>query len=241
MPQRQRAGFFHLLLSGSLLLPVLLTAQPSLAELQSQTWPHTDRQCGEPSPRLLELGDAYHDLNHLSPSSTRADDTLDHATDDEAEQVHRLLQNSQWRSGQGYHSVCRGSADALRLERSIGQLDQIRIRPVAMIMDPVSGADQDWQEARRLQSTLIKLHEYQAEQRLSHTVQITIPADSTVQTSSSGSLISHQSRRRQKTATGSRLRESTLVALYSSGSLVLEQSLYVNGTLAEWHAWHLQR
>lgn len=222
--------------------------------------------CASISPRLLALGDAYFDLpqddrsRSAPPERSRtprwAHDTQHPDSDNTHDPVliDRLLDRlstMRWRAGSGQRLQCLGSADRVREHWQSLQLEDIRLtadtgngnrRSLTHVdRSSLSGFLRSSPSSRRQfdMTLVLNLHEHDEQQHLKRRRSLTLPIQDLTPVDDTTWLITSQQRVRQKTVGGSHLREIVTSALVRQASVLIEQSLHVNGTLAEWSSWEL--
>lgn len=222
IPVHIRAALSALLAGSCVMLPVAAASSS-----ESHTDSSYERHCGALSPRLVVMGDDYFDLD--APSRNEPDTPIAGQLSDEA--LRAALQSERFSFGQGQRTACFGSGDRLHSRSTSTTLHDIESR--------MQIASHHGENHHPQHDTVIKAYEYDEQQRRSRAEWITVPSSAVAIETFSGVLISSLHRQRQHTPKGSYLRETELTALRTADELIIEQNLYVNGTLAEWNTWTL--
>ncbi|ASJ72494.1 hypothetical protein [Granulosicoccus antarcticus] len=177
------------------------------------------QQCGTHSPLFVALGDAYFDLDETHEPG------LTSSTDIEQNKLLSRLSTQRFKDGWGQRVNCTANVGQLQAQASNVLLEDITVR-----RSDLSSPDSE---------ILVTAFEYDEQQKRLRRETVTIPirADKLLQ-SSDDRLVSTL-RHRQATPIGSYLEETHIDAFISSESIIIEQSVFVNGTLAQWHTWHL--
>ena len=204
--------------SGLLISVSLLSGLQAYSGETSQS-KSDQRHCGAASPLLLSLGDAYFNV-----ADTRAEKWLSREAVERNELLSRL-NTMHVTDGSGVRVHCTGSADQVRARLRTVSLEDIESRQTryADVENAIS----------------ITAYEYDRALRRLIRETVTIPArpqdvvhlvDQTLETSS---------RHRKATRIGSYLEETRITASIENNTITIDQSVYVNGTLAQWHTWTL--
>ncbi len=185
----------------------------------------TANQCGAISPLLNSLGDDYFHVDTYSNSSTSQHT---HSIVSEHPVISRL-RTANYKSGTGTRTQCVGSGNAVVARTSTVELKDIRVGKERLGKQHLD------------HNTLLKAYEYDESQRRLRSQTIAIPATASqwLDTGVTPDTIQSNTRRRQGTELGSIFRETALSATHTEQALVIHQSVYVNGTLAEWVTWRL--
>ncbi|MGQ7844214.1 hypothetical protein ACUNV4_07055 [Granulosicoccus sp. 3-233] len=225
-PARYRSALSGLLIAASVSFPAL--SATSFPQTAQYPLPPTDPQCGALSPRLLAMGDNYYRLD--TPSQQNPDSRVSEAISHEALQA--ALLSREYTSGMGQRTDCFGSGDSL----------QPRSRPV--ILQDISRETENGSHSERGQpqaeAIVLKAWEYDERQRRVKAETMVLPLTAIAVETFSGLLINSHQRHRQKTPTGSYLRETELTALQTDDELILQQAVYINGSLAQWSSWQMR-
>lgn len=214
-------------------LSVLLVAATVVFQLPTpnaigyQTTAPAEPTCGSTSPLLLSLGDDYYNVSGSRKDNLR-ESTVPH---DSEGLVLDTLRTQQYQTGHGQRTDCVGSGDALRPLSS-----SITLHDILISIETASHKDQHTLVAS---SVVIHAHEFDDQHKRYRSESMAVPLTSTAIETFSGILISSHQRHRQVTRQGAYLRETELTALRTSDQLILEQNVYVNGTLAQWSTWQL--
>lgn len=122
------------------------------------------------------------------------------------------------RTGYGIHTECFKSSTGVEKRKSVVTLDNISV---------ALKADKDSTHA------VIRAHEYNDKLKRSRLRDIVLPLiDGAVPATAN-------MRKRQNTEVGSYLRETALSITRRVDGFTVQQSIYVNGSLAEWLTWNL--
>ena len=206
-------------------------------------------QCGDISPLLAAMGDAYYDVDftgkyqELEPvefenadlpltqlPESEVTDTERRDTDPQSElqqtELFIALRDTHFKGGTGERTRCFGTEYNGRVETSMVELTDIR----------------QIDRGNRLFSELvIEVQEYEKAQRLlrRESLYLSLAEHTDVAATSDGESVIVNTRRRQATEVGSYLRETAIGATLTKRGVDISQSLYVNGHLAEWFSWSL--
>lgn len=188
-------------------------------------------QCGDLSPLLGSMGDDYFhvedaDFNEPNQYERSHENSLRNPV------IARLLSTT-YRSGTGQRTQCYGSGDSLSARTSDVELEDIYVES-----NSVGRLKTDYRKSPQI--TVLKLFEYDESTQRIRAQSVSIPADAIYQTDANRvETLESNTRRRQGTLQGSIFREESLRATYTNHKLIIQQSLYVNGALAEWVTWQL--
>lgn len=219
-----RAAAAGLLMVASITLPA--TSALSGTTL-SQTY-SADRICGAISPRLIAMGDDYYDLNQ---APRNAQDTT-YPQQLSSDELLAALRSESYGSGEGLRTECFGSSDALSPRSA-----SVILEDIDSVTETSPYSDGDHKEA---QTVVIQAYEYDKQRNRSRKQSLAVPLSAVAIETFSGLLISSHHRQRQATLQGSYLQETELTALQTESELILEQNVFVNGTLSHWNTWRLQ-
>ncbi len=223
-PVRYRSALSGLLVAASFTLPALSAISQEQRPYQV---PSFKQHCGATSPRLLLLGDDYFDLD-VNPQ-----EALDLGATQPLSQEELLtaLQPRRYDAGTGQRTDCFGSGDTLHPRSNTLTLQDIASRTIT---GTHSGENRPGATA-----IVIEAFEYDEQRRTSRSESMSVPITAIAIETFSGLLISSRHRERQATTAGSYLRETELTALRTDNALILEQNVFVNGTLAQWTTWQV--
>ncbi len=177
------------------------------------------RECGAVSPLFLSLGDAYFDIadtrtgKGMSQEAIAQNELLSRLSD-----MHRA-------DGSGIRMQCVGSADQLRARLRTVSLEDVESRRTQY-------ADIDSEIS-------VSAYEYDRPARRLVRATVTIPTRPQDVVHLTAQSLETSSRHRQATRKGSYLQETRIDASISDDTITIDQLVYVNGTLAQWHIWHL--
>lgn len=202
----------------------LLAAATLLVNVQADTARssienHDQRQCGDASPLFLSLGDAYFDLADIPEAAVKS------FADTRKTELISSLTTTTLSDGWGTKVLCVGSADQVRAQRH------------TVTLQDIEGRQSNHPDVERAIS--ITAYEYHKPSRRLAREMIMIPVRSENMIYLDAQTLQTSSRHRQATLAGSYLRESRIDASISGDTLTIDQSVYVNGTLAQWQTWHL--
>lgn len=177
------------------------------------------RQCGTASPLYLSLGDAYFNV-----ADTRAENMGSREAVAQNELLSRLSK-MRVTEGSGVRVVCTGSADKVRARLRTVSLEDIESRQMkyADVENEIS----------------ITAYEYDRPLRRLVRETVTIPTRPRDIIQLDENRLEISSRHRQATRIGSYLEETRITASMEHSTITIDQSVYVNGTLAQWHIWTL--
>ena len=223
-PVRYRSVLSGLLIAASATLPALSAVSQEQQQYKDSSF---EQHCGATSPRLLMMGDDYFDpdVNPLDALDLGASQPLSQ------EELLTALQPRRYDSGTGQRTDCFGSGDTLHSRSNTVTLEDIASKTVT---GTHSGENQTGAGA-----IVIEAFEYDEKRRISRPESMFVPLSAIAIETFSGLLISSRHRQRHVTAAGSYLRETELTALQTDNELILEQNVYVNGTLAQWTTWQV--
>lgn len=213
---------FHSIFKSLLILGFVGAGSVAHAHAHSHARVHAQAQaheCGDTSPRLLALGDAYYDVK----PARKPDGTIYKADsiDKQTNSLLKALDRKKFRSGSGARFECaaRGS-DQIR--RSEFELRDISI--LTAHQDLILKALEDDHESRtvRANSLYLSLREHE----------VNIISDHEL-------LISSRQRQRNINTGFTFFRESELSAVQNASGITLTQTFWVNGQLAGTTTWQL--
>ena len=196
---------------------------------------HDQRKCGTLSPLFLSLGDAYFDF--AKPPGKPAES----AEGIEQNELLSRLTSTRFSEGWGYRVLCKGSADQVRAELHAVSLEDIEVRQTSFPSHrQVSFPSRGQARFPSLENTiLVTAYEYDDSLRHLTRESVTIPTRSEGMLHLAERQLVSSSRYRQRTRTGSYLKEFWINAFIKDDTITIDQSLYVNGTLALWNVWQL--
>lgn len=177
------------------------------------------QQCGVHSPLFLSLGDAYFDLDSANGA------TVTTASDLEKNRLLDRLSEQRFQDGWGFRVDC--------IEGHNQTSEQLSSIALEQITADRSNSSSFGNEIN------ITAFEYDAVLRRLKRETVTIPTDSSKVLHLTENTLVSSSRHRQATPIGSYLEETRTDASMSEASITIEQSVFVNGTLAQWYTWHL--
>ena len=180
-------------------------------------------QCGDISPRLDQLGDQYYDLDD-TPKSDLFKQTI------KPNELIEVLQSTRFRSGYGERTFCFGTS-TLREEVRQFELESFD-RPAINSFNEIT----------------LKAFEHDVKNKFLHRETVFIPLSQTriSTTGDNGFVVNTRHRQpinvldnRIGSRGGAHLREIAIIATSYEGGIEINQSIYVNGYLAEWFTWRL--
>lgn len=185
-------------------------------------------QCGDISPRLDQLGDQYYELDD-TPKSELFKRTI------KPNELIEVLQSTRFRSGYGERTFCFG-ASTLREEVREFELESFE-PPVINSFNEIT----------------LKAFEHDVRNKFLHRETVFIPlSDTSISTTGDYSLVVNTRHRqpidrlttdilnnRIGSSLGAHLREISIIATGNKNGIEINQSIYVNGYLAEWFTWRL--
>ncbi len=180
---------------------------------------HKQRQCGAASPLLLSLGDAYFDI------AGNRNDAVMSPNEIEQNKLLSRLSVMHLSEGSGVRVLCTGSPDQIRAQLHIVSLEDIEGRQTLY-----SGNES---------AISITAYEYDKPSRRLVRETVTIPTRSQDVIHLAGQNLETSTRHRQATRIGSYLEETRIDASIRDNTITIDQSVYVNGTLAQWATWTL--
>lgn len=223
-PVRYRSALSGLLIIASVTLPALSAVSQEQQQHKDSSF---EQHCGVTSPRLLLMGDDYFDLD-VNPREAL---DLGASRQLSKQELMTALQPRRYGSGTGQRTDCFGSGDTLHSRSNAVTLEDIASRTIT---GSRSGENQAGAGA-----IVIEAFEYDEKRRISRPESMSVPLSAIAIETFSGLLISSRHRERHVTAGGSYLRETELTALQTDNELILEQNVFVNGTLAQWTTWQM--
>lgn len=196
---------------------------------------HDQRKCGALSPLFLSLGDAYFDV--AKPPEKPAES----AEGIEQNELLSRLTSTRLSEGWGYRVICKGSADQVRAELHVVSLEDIEVRQTGFPSHrQVSFPSRRQARFPSLENTiLVTAYEYDNSLRNLTRETVTIPTRPEEMLRLAERQLVSSSRYRQRTWTGSYLKEFWINAFIKDDTITIDQSLYINGTLALWNVWRL--
>ncbi len=219
---RYRSSLAAMLIAALASWPAQSVQSREVVDLRS------DRQCGASSPRLLSMGDSYYDLD----LPDEKDHDLNLSGQVSQEKLRSALLSADYSSGHARITDCFGSGDSLQPRTHVTTLHDISGR--------TESRSHYSKSPHRSGAVIFELTGYDQDQKVSRRETLLIPASAVAIDTSSGLLINSGHRHRQKTEKGSYLRETALTALQTDEALIIEQSVFVNGSLAQWTTWRMQ-
>lgn len=181
-------------------------------------------QCGDISPLLSQLGEHYYKLENI-PKSTLENLSI------KPNKLIDSLQSTKFRNGQGTRTLCFG-VSTLREEVREFELESIESAHVNSFNEVV-----------------LKAYEYDTYRKVSRRGSVFIPLSRTNTFLNGENSLVVNKRHRQPISRltnsinvlrGSHLREISITATSSHQGIEINQSIYVNGYLAEWFTWNLE-
>lgn len=177
------------------------------------------RHCGAASPLYLSLGDAYFNVAETRIEYRGSREVVAH------NELLSRLSNMRMAEGSGVRVLCTGSADRVRARLRTVSLEDIESRQIRY-------ADVD-------NEISITAYEYDRPLRRLVRETVTIPTHPQDFIQLAEHALETSSRHRQATRIGSYLKETRITAAMENSTITIDQSVYVNGTLAQWHIWTL--
>lgn len=197
-------------------------------------------QCGDVSALLSELGEQYYELDSIPKSELQG-----YAI--KPNNLINTLQSSSFKHGKGTRTRCFGSLnpDTSTPREKVREFTLEFIEPVTI---------------NSYNEVVLKAYEYETQTRTSHRETVFIPLSSLDlslngdnslevnkrhrQTSNSNNiksgLIINSNLNSSNSLNGTHLREITITATSSYRGVQINQSIYINGHLAEWFTWQLK-
>ena len=172
------------------------------------------------------MGDDYYNVDHRASNSS--DQTAAQQQSLEQNSIFKQLREDRFRSGTGERTRCFGSDANARIETSTVELIDIKQRENTHKSD--KGLVIDAYESSSTDSRLRRESLYLPSTR---NAVINAPKDS--------DMLRVNTRFRQRTRDGSYLRETAISAIPTDYGVEVKQLIYVNGFLAEWSSWSLDR
>jgi len=188
---------------------------------------HDQRRCGALSPLFLALGDAYFDLANTSEKPVESPEAI------EQNELLSRLTSTRFSDGTGYRVLCKGSADQVRAELHDVSLEDIEARQTRF------PERRQTKMPSRKNTILVTAYEYDDSLRHLTRESVTIPTHPDEMLHLAEQQLVSSSRHRQVTRKGSYLRETWINAYIEDDTITIDQSIYVNGTLALWNVWQL--
>ena len=180
-------------------------------------------QCGDISPRLDQLGDQYYDLDN-TPKSQLFKQTI------EPNELIEVLQSTRFKSGYGERTFCFGTS-RLREEVREFELESFE-RPAINSFNEIT----------------LKAFEHDVKNKFLHRETVFIPLSETSISTTGDNGFVVNTRHRQPISirdnriglrSGAHLRGISIIATGNDKGIEINQSIYVNGYLAEWFTWRL--
>ncbi len=188
---------------------------------------HDQRKCGTLSPLFLSLGDAYFDVAKSLGKPAESPEGI------EQNELLSRLTSTRFSEGSGYRVLCKGSAEQVRAELHAVSLEDIEARHTSF-------PSRRQVRLTSLENTiLVTAYEYDDSLRHLTRETVTIPTRPHDVIHLAAQTLETSSRRRQVTRYGSYLEETRIDASFEDNTISIDQAVYVNGTLAQWHTWTL--
>lgn len=175
------------------------------------------KQCGDTSPLLDQLGEQYYELPSISKSDLQSQAIL-------RNKLVQSLETDSFKSGKGIRTQCFGVSQPREVVREF-------------VLDPIQSA-----QVNGFGEVVIKAYEYEADTKTRHSETLFIPLSQTHLSLNGDNGFVTTKRHRQANGSqrpGNHLREISITAKGTREGIEIEQSVYVNGHLAEWFTWHL--
>ena len=182
------------------------------------------KQCGDVSPLLSQLGEHYYELENIPKSELKKQSI-------KPNKLLATLQSARFKTGQGKRTLCFG-ASILREEVKEFALDSIE-------STRINGFNEIVLNAYEYDNKTTSLHR--------ETVFIPLSRTNISLNGNNGFVVNKRHRQTINSRTssvsafggGSQLREISITATGSHKGVEINQSIYVNGHLAEWFTWYL--
>ena len=204
---------------SGLIAAVSLLANVQANPVEKKLEDQEQRQCGATSPLFLSLGDAYFDIADTGKAAVMSPQEIER---NELLSRLRVMHSSE---GSGYRVLCTGSAD------------QVRARLHTVSLEDIEGRQMSYPDMESAIS--ITAYEYDKPSRRLVRESVTIPTRPQDVIHLAGQTLETSSRHRQATRIGSYLEETRIDASIIDNMITIDQAVYVNGTLAQWHTWYL--
>ncbi|MFK7853796.1 MAG: hypothetical protein AB8B79_06775 [Granulosicoccus sp.] len=176
------------------------------------------KQCGDVSPLFDKLGDQYYELQSVSKSDLQADSI-------HGNKLVQSLQADTFKSGKGIRTQCFGVSQPREVVREF-------------VLDPIDTA-----QVNGFKEVVLKAYEYEADTKTGHRETLFIPLSQTHLSLNGDNGFVSNKRHRQANGSqlpGSHLREISITAVSTRKGVEIQQSVYINGHLAEWVTWYLE-
>lgn len=173
--------------------------------------------CGDVSPLLSKLGDQYYELENIPKSelykySITPNDLID------------TVQSSSFKLGQGKRTRCFG-------------ISVFREEVREFVLESIETAT-----INGFNEVVLKAYEYESKTKTAHRETVFIPlSQKNISLIGDNGFVVNKRQRQgiNSIARGTHLQEISITATGSKKGIEINQSIYVNGHLAEWFTWRL--